>query len=61
MGTQADGVQPEKEAATNLANLYEQYIVDGANQRCSVILPFAELQVSPEEIEGLAALAERRE
>jgi hypothetical protein len=44
-----------------LANLHPQYIVDESNRKRSIILPLAEYEGLLEEIEDLAAVAERRE
>lgn len=41
--------------------LHPQYIVDAANQKHSVILPLAEFEALMEDLEDLAAVAERRE
>lgn len=43
------------------SNLHPQYIVDEANQKRSVILPLAEFEALMEDLEDLAAVAERRE
>jgi len=44
-----------------LSNLHPQYIVDEKNQKQSVILPLLEFEALMEDIEDLAAVAERRE
>jgi hypothetical protein len=41
--------------------MHTQFIVDEANQRRSVILPLEEFEALMEDIEDLAAVAERRE
>jgi hypothetical protein len=41
--------------------LHPQYIVDAVNQKHSVILPLAEFEALMENLEDLAAVAERRE
>ena len=43
------------------SNLHTQYIVDETNQKQSVILPLLEFETLMEDIEDLAAVAERRE
>ena len=43
------------------SNLHPQYIVDETNQKQSVILPLLEFEALMEDIEDLAAVAERRE
>ncbi len=43
------------------SNLHPQYIVDEKNQKQSVILPLLEFEALMEDIEDLAAVAERRE
>lgn len=43
------------------SNLHPQYIVDEKNQKQSVILPLLEFETLMEDIEDLAAVAERRE
>ncbi|MBV5305229.1 MAG: CopG family transcriptional regulator [Desulfobulbaceae bacterium] len=42
-------------------NLHPQYIVDAANQKHSVILQLAEFEALIEDLEDLAAVAERHE
>lgn len=43
------------------ADLHPQYIVDASNQKHAVILPLAEFEALMEDLEDLAAVAERRE
>ena len=43
------------------ADLHPRFIVDEANQRQSVILSLSDYEALMEEIEDLAAVAERRE
>lgn len=45
----------------NLKDLKPQYITDDAGHKISVILPFDEFQELMEDIEDLAAVAERRD
>ena len=43
------------------SNLHPQYVLDESNQKSAVILPMAEYESLMEDIEDLAAVAERRE
>ena len=45
----------------NMKQLEVQYVTDQAGEKTAVIVPIAEFQELMEDIEDLAALAERRE
>jgi len=50
----------EGESMINLKELHAQYITNEAGERFSVVLPLVDFQALIEDIEDLAAVAERR-
>ena len=45
----------------NIQNLHPQFITDGEGRKTSVVIPIEEFQELMEDIEDLAAVAERRD
>lgn len=45
----------------NAARFHETYVVNAAGERVSVILPLGEFQALLEDLDDLAAIAERRD
>jgi len=53
-------VKREKNNMIRIQDLHPEYVIDERGNRKSVILPFSDFQELIEDIEDLAAIAERR-